>query len=210
MPQQEYEPVPSGISPIIRYYNDLHYAGYQTAGLLTCVDRLFVEVTGQSPSDEMTRTLFEDIDERESREALLLLPLEMLGPTIECGLPPNEVESQYKKAYAWIKRLSEQYHDNSCLSDPVASGDYHCDNSAICPLRAAGHYMMEPVIEADFILPEYSFDPMAAYQMAVAKAKAFLACFDDYPLYYQTYIDRYEQLFVDEFVVPDDPSTIQA
>ena len=59
-------------------------------------------------------------------------------------------------------------------------------------------------------LPEYSFDPMAAYQMAVAKAKAFLACFDDYPLYYQTYIDRYEQLFVDEFVVPDDPSTIQA
>ncbi len=210
MSQQEYEPVPSSLSPIKRYYSDLYWTGYQQAGLITAIDRLYVEVTGQSPSDDILRSLLPNTDDREAQEQLLLLPFTALGSLRELTTSPQQIEREYKDAYVAIRTYTKETHGAPCMSEPIATGNHECAHSLMCPLRAAGHYLMESVIETDFALPEYSFDPMSAYAMACAKAKAFIDASEDSPLFYESYIQRYEDLFVREFIVPTDPSSLSA
>ena len=137
--------------------------------------------------------------EREDRERLLLVPLLELGPIIEQTKTPDELSQWFRDSYTWIERLSARHHTYDCFDHSLADGIYSCDNSIVCPLRAAGHYLMEPVIECDFDALEYEMDTWSAYQIARAKARAFIDACDDMPAYHATYLELFTERFAERF-----------
>lgn len=199
MAQQEFEPIPSGLDPVVRYYNDLHYAGHQTAGLITAIDRLYVETTGVSPTQTTLNELLVDTDSREVLEALLLLPFISLGGVLESTKPVDNIYETYKDASLWVYDLAKSYHNNACLDDPISSQDMTCSNSTTCPLRAMRYFLMDPVMSCDFTTVDFMVDPITAYMVAHTKATAFIDTCDDCPEYYKTYLCQFERQFADYY-----------
>lgn len=209
MSQYEHEPAPPEISPVDRYYYDLYWVGEQRVGVWAALDRLFEAVIGESPSDEVLRKFLPDTDGEQVSDALFLLPFTAIGPLCETIMEAPDIEDYYTDAFECILSFRPAPHNDDCLKESLALGNYACPYSASCIQREAGHYLMESVIECDFTQPAYSFDPLATYSVARAKANAFRAAWHgDDPIFYQTHLERYEQLFIKEFIPPNDIATL--
>ena len=148
-PSAEYEPKP--MSAVKRYYNDVtHTVRNNVAGLMA-VSRLVeslppvMGITVESLIRESEFMPSEDnyeLDLRDAKEGLLLLPIESIGPKLEeSDMPVNEVREWYEDAIKGIKGAIRVEHGMDCST--IYRGQPHlmCEDSIVCPQRYLEYYI---------------------------------------------------------------------
>lgn len=178
-PAGEYESKP--MSAVKRYYNDVTHTVRNSVSGLMALDRLVeslpptVGVTFESlisESEFMPSEDNYDLDLRDAKEGLLLLPIESIGPKLEeSDMPVNEVREWYEDAFKGIKSATRVEHGIDCST--IYRGQPHlmCEDSIVCPQRYLEYYIKNNTRLPMFKSKMYQERPRRTHAITIDKIK---------------------------------------
>lgn len=208
MSTNEFEPTPyKEISPVVRYFSDLHWKGDSFIDMRLSLERL-IEVSGINMDgreiDSHVRRLLPNYDDTDSnplemKNAFTVLPLEVVAPYVDAMYNLRDLDKWYEQMLPYIKHLAEPQHDSECLSSTSFAFSNSCDYSSICPVVYTAKYLEADLFEREFSSHIYENDPIMAFEVAQRKEVLAVAHGFRTPAQANRMLEAYQDAFSERF-----------
>lgn len=168
------------MSSVRRYYNDIYYITDST-GAIMALNKLYdaLEFEPLYGFDEVVQQLrvmpdggdYADDDARIAKEKMGLLPLYIMGPSIErSDLTIPAIDAWYSDVVNHIRMLTNETHDEVCLEFEGGTLEHQrCAISDVCPWRYMETYFGDPAIVPEVNDPFFDGNMKRRHELAMAR-----------------------------------------